>query len=141
MPKDERELGVSQKWRRTFVGEDGRYEKQVRKGDGADYSEQDSAKLRLTLPPDSSLIFDLRVDGKAVDPERVRVGMQASPSSLEASTFSVAELLAEPDRFDPAALPRGFGIYIWYVASAEAIEDDDLPEEMLEMLKALGYAE
>jgi arylsulfatase A-like enzyme len=141
MPEDEKGLGVSQKWRRAFIGGGGHYEQVVADGDGTKYSEQDNAHLRMDLPLDAELRFDLRVNGQPVDPSLVRVGARGTSSPLTDATITVAEMLAEPDQYDPAALPRGFGVYVWYVPSAVAVDDSEVPEEMLEVLKALGYTE
>jgi hypothetical protein len=42
--------------------------------------------------------------------------------------------------FDPAALPVGTAVYVWYLPSPDRIFGDQLSPEMRESLEALGYA-
>ena len=102
-------------------------------------AEQDHAHLRVATPPSAPLRIVLRVDGEAAEPEHVHLSAHASvPTSGELKIVPI-EVAQEPDAYDPAGLPREFGLYIWYVPDAGAVDLATLDPGMRQVLKALGY--
>lgn len=99
------------------------------------------AHLSVAVPLATQLQVDVRVDGAPVDSALVHLGHQGKNGSLDQAVLNPADLLAHPDGFDLASLPRAFGVYIWYVAPAESLADEQVPAEVREALEALGYVE
>lgn len=97
------------------------------------------AHVSVHVPLDAHVQLDVRVGGVPVDPALVRLGRARTNGSLENAVLELTELLAHPDDFDLASLPKGFGIYVWYVAAAESLTDEAVPADVREALEALGY--
>ncbi len=102
-------------------------------------AERVHAHLSVPVPLATQLELDVRFDGAPIDPVRVHLGHERKSGSLNQTVLNPVDLLAHPDGFDLAGLPRAFGVYIWYVAPAESLADDDVPLEVREALEALGY--
>jgi arylsulfatase A-like enzyme len=102
-------------------------------------AEQENAHLRIDAAPDAQLSIEVFVDGEPVSPSDVFVGPAQTQTSLSGSTFRCSDIIADPDIFDPAALPRRFAVYAWYVPNSEQLSEDRMTPEILEALSALGY--
>jgi hypothetical protein len=81
----------------------------------------------------------LEVDGVSAVQDIVFGSLNESLSQSPKSKVVPITMTANPDRFDPAVLPREFGIYAWYVADAEELSAEDLDIETVEALRGLGY--
>ncbi len=100
-------------------------------------AEQDNAHLSVQLPADAEFTLSLEVDGAPVSAGVLHLGAEgATPGE---GALRPLDLLADPDRYDPAGLPRAFGIYVWYVADAETLSPDDIAPETRQVLETLGY--
>ena len=97
------------------------------------------AHLRVALDSLDDVAITLTVNGQIVPENGVRLGSGATARPLDGAAIPLADLLANPDSFDPSSLPQRFGVYCWYVAEADRIADEDLSPEMRESLRALGY--
>jgi arylsulfatase A-like enzyme len=140
MPKDEDGLGVSNRWKRALAV-DYIYQKQVEEIGGEIFSEQDHAHLRVDVPMDGQIALDLKVNGASIPVERIYVGARRQNAPLDEATFTPQELLGAAESYEPSVVPKGFGVFVWYVAGTEAIADGTLDPSMREALDALGYIE
>ena len=104
-------------------------------------AEQDHAHLRVELAPDPRLRINLNIDGRPAPVNLITAGKYASHVNLADAPLDLAPLFAAPDAYDPAKLPRKFHIYAWYIPDTTQLSQQDLPEETLTELKALGYLE
>lgn len=100
---------------------------------------QARAHLTASTETTDGIIFNLTVDGKAVASENIFIGQLKRHGALENTVYSIEELIAHPDAFEPAALPRRFAVYVWFVPQTEQLEREDLSPDMVEALEALGY--
>lgn len=101
-------------------------------------SEQDNARLQVETGPYATGTLELRVSGVDVSQAPLMVGDEEHPLDAELEmAFNVSEITADPERFFPAALPRQFAIYIWYVPTEDLT--GQLPPEAREALEGLGY--
>lgn len=100
-------------------------------------AEQDNAHLRADLPADAEFTLSIQVDGEPAPPEVVHLGQDGA--ALGAEPLKPLDLLAGPDQFDPAGLPREFGIYVWYVADTGKLNPENIKGETRQVLEALGY--
>jgi len=102
-------------------------------------AEQDNAHLQVAATMEADMSLSLEVDGHPAPPESVFLGAEGKHPTEARFTVKPAELLAGSDAYDPAGLPRAFGLYVWYVAPPEAIAEEDLDPKIRENLQALGY--
>ena len=102
-------------------------------------ADQNSARLRLAVGIEDTVRVSVFVEGEPVPAESVFVGEAREHMPLNDTVLRCRDLLASPDSFDPAVLPRGFGVYIWYVADAATIADESLDPALRDALGALGY--
>lgn len=100
---------------------------------------QNNAHITAKTGLRSPLVISVQLDGATAPESLVFVGKDMKNVALNDTTIDPKELLAGPEMFDPAQLPRRLAIYIWYVPPADAIHDEDLDPDMVEALKALGY--
>jgi len=99
------------------------------------------ARLTLNAPATALIQIDMRVEGQPVNPESVFAGSAPDHLALDGTVLSLMDLAAAPDRFDLVTLPTGFGVYVWYVPGPTALTDADVPREIQDRLKALGYVQ
>lgn len=102
-------------------------------------AEQNSARLRIAIPPSAPFTLTLELDGKPMPPDYVFCGADKISRRLDASPFLPTDIAADPKGFFPDALPRRLAVYVWYVTLNETIPDSDLEPRMADALKALGY--
>jgi hypothetical protein len=97
----------------------------------------------IFIPTDtpSDVAIRIKRNGKPVPRISVVVGQGMHSLPLDGSSIPLERLLADPLTFDPAKLPLTFGIYCYFALDPENIADENLPPEMHEALKALGYIE
>lgn len=103
------------------------------------HAEQDNAHLYVETGPGVPIEVKIRVDGEPIGDAISFVGADVTPSSLADAVLNPLEILANPDAFDPAALPRRFAVYAWYVADVETLSVEELDAETVEALRGLGY--
>jgi hypothetical protein len=104
-----------------------------------EHAEQDHAHLRVEIPEGAPIEVTITVDGQPIAPDWTTVGTEKRQMSLAGAVLHPSELLAGPDAFDPAALPRQFWIYVWYVPDVQTLEVEDLDDATIEALRGLGY--
>ncbi len=102
-------------------------------------AEQDHAHLRIEAAPETP--FELRIElrGVPVEQDWLFLGHDLSPGQPEEKGIRPLDLLADPDTFDPAALPRCFAVYVWYVAPPDSLDAADLDPHTRQAMEALGY--
>lgn len=96
-------------------------------------------RMNVAVPGDQPIRVRVRMSNEPVDPERVFAGADRRHVPLDGRPMVPLDLLAHPDAFDLATVPTGIGVYLWYVASPEALTDAEVPQEIREQLEALGY--
>ncbi|MBN2312134.1 MAG: sulfatase [Candidatus Hydrogenedentes bacterium] len=102
--------------------------------------EQDNARLSVEVDPQLPLALDIRIDGKPVPLESVSVGRDAEHVVLDGSSpFRPIDWAAGPGAYDPALLPPGLAVYVWYVPDVLKLNEEELDEEMQDALRGLGY--
>ena len=97
--------------------------------------------VRLAVEPEDLISINLSMNGEAVEREYFSAGEDRSRIGLDGAPFRVTEVEAQPDFYDLAVLPHTFGVYVWYVADTESLDDSEVPSDVLEALKALGYVD
>jgi len=102
-------------------------------------AEQESAHLHVKLEGPARV--RLEVDGDPIDPGIVSFGKDGSHGPLDGAELDLNALIADPDSFDPAGLPRQFGVYVWYVAAVDVVPLEELDAATRETLEALGYVD
>lgn len=123
-------------WMRTKHPEDETRARDVWHGE---HAEQDHAHLRVEIGESAPIEVTMTVDGQPIAPQSTTVGAERRRLGLAGARFQPAEILAGPDAFDPAALPRQFGVYVWYVPRIETLEVEELDDATVEALRGLGY--
>jgi len=101
--------------------------------------EPNNAHLVVRADPDAPLTITARLNGRPMPADRVRIGADMRPASLDGKAVLPLDLVALSEQFDPSVLPRELAAYVWYVPSAGAVSDDALDPEMLDALESLGY--
>ncbi len=99
----------------------------------------DSAHLILRIAPGDKVSLTVEVDGQPIPPEQVHVGAQGENLALDGLERRAEDVAADPAAYDAMLLPREFGVYVWYVPPISTLDDHDLPPELREALKNLGY--
>lgn len=102
-------------------------------------SEQDHLELLLYIEPEQDFTLSLNIDGKPIERHRVFIGAQGRHVQLEDGSIPLADLIAQPNTYDPAALPTGLALYLWYVPPTRALSDEELDPDVREALEGLGY--
>ena len=102
-------------------------------------SEQNHALLIVPAALDDTARLRVEVSGVPVELESVFVGGDHAQRALDGEAILLSDVIASSNRFDAASLPRRFGVYVWYVPSAENIDDAALPDDVREALEGLGY--
>ncbi len=103
------------------------------------YAEQDNAHLVVPAPPDGPVSIRIEVDGMPLQSGIGTAGNIDSPSALDGTPLRPIDILASPNAFDPAALPRKFAVYVFYVAEPGSISLDDLDPDVVDAMEGLGY--
>ncbi len=103
------------------------------------FAEQDNAQLFVQAPIDKPITVRIDVDGQPLTVDLGFSGNAQQATPLDSATLNPVEILANPNRFDPAALPRRFAVYAFYVAEPGSIALDRLDPEVVDAMEALGY--
>jgi arylsulfatase A-like enzyme len=107
-------------------------------GDGT-LTEQNYAEVVGQVPINATLHIELSLDGETFPESQTHLGEIGANGVLNGVELRIADLVASPFAFDPAALPAGTAAYVWYLPGPETIADDELDPELRESLEALGY--
>ncbi|MEK7795282.1 MAG: sulfatase [Candidatus Hydrogenedentota bacterium] len=102
-------------------------------------AEQDHARLVARIDPAKPVKLTITVDGGPIDIGRVHLGANAAHAPLDHAALAPLDIVARADAFDPAALPREFGVYVWYVPPADTRDIEQLDDATREALRGLGY--
>jgi len=102
-------------------------------------TEQNYAELMAELNLDDTVEIELSIDGTPFPREQTHLGAVGTSGALDGSSIRIADIVASPQGFDPAALPTGTAVYVWYIPGPETITDDELDPSLRESLEALGY--
>jgi arylsulfatase A-like enzyme len=105
----------------------------------AQASEQNSAHLLVGMDQPSKLTITLLADGVPMDEEDVFLGPEGLHQTLYNLEVDALDILGPPDTYDPAALPKQFAAYIWYVPSVDTVTKEELQPELREAMEGLGY--
>lgn len=92
--------------------------------------------LQVDVDADAEVRIEFFHDG---DPPQIRAGQNATPIRLDGTPVRLANLIATPDRYAMPKLSPEFAVYAWYIPPVDSIEDEDLPQDVLDSLEALGY--
>jgi len=104
-------------------------------------TEQDNMKLIADVPLSETVVITIAVEGEPVDASDAEVGYPAQNFAIDNLEISMGDVIGPPNAYDPAALPRGFGVYIWYVPATDSLSEEEMDEDMIEALRALGYVD
>lgn len=99
---------------------------------------RNSAHLHANVPPDAKIKLELASNDTPIPSDVVRFGPSGERRPLPIS-FTASDATAPSDAYHPARLPTCFQVYVWYVPAGEEKDEDTLPDEMRESLRALGY--
>lgn len=102
-------------------------------------AEQDHARLVARIDLATPVTLTITVDGQPIDAARVRLGANAAHGPLDNAAIAPLDIVANADAYDPAALPREFGVYVWYVPPADTREIEQLDDATRDALRGLGY--
>ncbi|MCP4638894.1 MAG: sulfatase-like hydrolase/transferase, partial [bacterium] len=92
-----------------------------------------SAQVTLTLEADNA-------DGEPVELFVAGMGEDAEAVLLD-GPLDLNALTAPPQVINPAGLPRETKAYLWYVMPGQELTEEEVPEETLKALEALGYVD
>lgn len=138
MPVAEQPKRPSARWRRAVEVSD-TFHMIVDGYDSGIATEQDFAEVVVPAELSDEVRVTLKFDGVDVSPDQVHLGREGRHAPLDGTPLAVSDLIAAPFAYDPAALPVGSAVYVWYVAPAESIDDESLDPSLRESLRALGY--
>ena len=106
-----------------------------------DAAQADYVHLFVSMRPSTAATLTIEActtDGEALDLPVLGGPSREPLASLEAP-LDLSALTAPPQLIDPAALPRASTAYLWYVMPGQQLAEDEVPEETLKALGALGY--
>ena len=106
-----------------------------------DATQTDYVHLFVSMRPSALVTLTMKAraaDGEALDLPVVGGANREPLASLE-GPLDLNALAAPPQCIDPTALPRESMAYLWYVMPGHQLAEDEVPEETLKALEALGY--
>ena len=102
-------------------------------------AEQNNAHITAPMGLSQPIAISVTLDGAPASASMVFVGAGLENRNLGAAPLDPSTILAPPERFDPASLPRRLAVYVWCVPPVDAIADTDIDPAMAEAMRALGY--
>jgi len=105
------------------------------------WKEADFARLRIDTDPDAEITLDISIDGKAIAESDIGFGWETATPGLRGETIRALDVIAAPNQFESARIPKQYAVYLWYSPDTSRIADADLDSEMRDQLEALGYIE